>query len=123
MTFFLFSAVIGALCGILSAFGIGGGSLLMVWLTAILSIEQRTAQGINLLYFLPTALAALLIHTKRHLVNWKCAVPAILSGCIAAAFFAWIGSRLELTLLRKLFGGFLLIVGVLEFRKKADKER
>ena len=48
--------LIGLACGVLSGFGIGGGSLLMVYLTAWVSMAQTAAQGINLLYFLPTSL-------------------------------------------------------------------
>jgi len=48
----VFSALIGLICGIISGFGIGGGSLLMVWMTAVIMLEQRTAQAINLLYFI-----------------------------------------------------------------------
>ena len=55
MVDFFLAVLAGLICGVLSGFGIGGGSLLMVWLTALLSMDQRTAQGIHLLYFLPAA--------------------------------------------------------------------
>lgn len=60
----LAAAAAGLVCGVLSGFGIGGGSLLMVWMTAVLSMEQRAAQGVNLLYFLPCAACALIFHIK-----------------------------------------------------------
>ena len=65
MLSFLIAIAAGLVCGVLSGFGIGGGSLLMVWMTAVLSMEQKAAQGINLLYFLPTAAAALIFHSTR----------------------------------------------------------
>ena len=43
------SALVGLLCGVISGLGIGGGSLLMIWLSAVLCLDQRLAQGINLL--------------------------------------------------------------------------
>ena len=49
MLSFLIAVAAGLVCGVLSGFGIGGGSLLMVWMTAALSMEQKAAQGINLL--------------------------------------------------------------------------
>ena len=67
----LIAGAAGAVCGVLSGFGIGGGSLLMVWMTALLGMEQKAAQGINLLYFLPTAAAAILFHAKNRLIVWK----------------------------------------------------
>ena len=60
MLTFLGAILAGLVCGVLSGFGIGGGSLLMVWMTAVLSMEQKAAQGVNLLYFLPCAACALI---------------------------------------------------------------
>lgn len=110
--------IVGILCGILSGFGIGGGSLLMVWLTAVVAMDQKTAQGINLLYFLPTSLGALIFHIKNKMICWKAVIPAALCGCVTAALAAWLASSMDISLLRKLFGGFLLVVGVMEFFKK-----
>lgn len=110
--------IVGILCGILSGFGIGGGSLLMVWLTAVVAMDQKTAQGINLLYFLPTSLGALIFHIKNNMICWKAVIPAALCGCVTAALAAWLASSMDVSLLRKLFGGFLLVVGVMEFFKK-----
>ena len=59
------AVIAGTICGIISGFGVGGGSLLMVWMTAVIAINQKTAQGINLLYFLPTSVAALIFHIKN----------------------------------------------------------
>ena len=114
--------LVGAVCGVLSGLGIGGGSLLMIWLTAVLSMDQRLSQGINLLYFIPTAVAALIVHSKNNLVKWSVALPAIACGAVTAAIFAWIGNQMELNLLRKLFGGFLIIIGIIELIKKQKKE-
>lgn len=117
------AAAVGLLTGIISGFGIGGGTVLMVYLTAVAGIAQRTAQGINLLYFLPTAAASLLIHSKNNYVNWKAVIPAILCGCITAAVLSFIAMNMELSLLKKLFGGFLVITGLLELFKKTDQPK
>lgn len=117
MSFFL-SVLAGFLSGIISGFGIGGGTVLMVYLTAVLSLPQRTAQGINLLYFLPTAAAALLIHRKNSYLEKKAILPAALAGCISAAVFSFIAMYLEVGLLKKLFGGFLIVTGISEILKK-----
>ena len=55
MTDWLFPALCGLLTGILSSWGVGGGTLLLLCMTLFFGVEQRTAQAINLLYFLPTA--------------------------------------------------------------------
>lgn len=90
----------------------------MVWLTAVVAMDQKTAQGINLLYFLPTSLGALIFHIKNKMICWKAVIPAALCGCVTAALAAWLASSMDVSLLRKLFGGFLLVVGVMEFFKK-----
>ncbi len=111
------SILAGLVCGVISGLGIGGGSILMVWMTAIAALEQRTAQGINLLYFLPTAASSLFFHIKNRYVDWHTAIPAAICGCATAAIGAWLAHMLDTHLLRQLFGGFLLLVGAWEIRK------
>ena len=112
---------IGLLTGILSGFGIGGGTILMIYLTALASFPQKIAQGINLLYFIPTAIAALLLHSKNHQLEWKAVLPAALCGCATAAGFSLLAMGMELQLLRRLFGIFLLFTGISELKKKPKK--
>lgn len=114
--------IAGLVCGILSGYGVGGGSLLMVWMTAVMAMEQTTAQGINLLYFLPTAACALIFHFKNKQIDFRAVWPAAICGCIAAALGAFAASGIEPDLLRKLFGGFLLFVGISEILKKGTKK-
>ncbi len=115
---FLWAVLAGFVTGIISGFGIGGGTVLMVYLTAILDLGQRTAQGINLLYFLPTAAAALIIHSKNRYVKWKSVLPAAVFGCITAGITSYFAMNMDLGLLKKLFGGFLIITGLMELFKK-----
>lgn len=113
--------VAGTLLGFLSGLGIGGGSLLMLWLTIVLGIDHRIARGINLLFFLPSASIACIYHCKQGRVNLKSILPAVIAGCIAAGLCSWLGSALNLELLKKLFGGLLIITGLRElfYRPKA----
>lgn len=115
---YILSVLAGLLTGIISGFGIGGGTILMVYLTAFLSLPQRIAQGINLLYFLPTAAAALIIHSKNRYVEWKAVLPAAICGCITAGLLSLLAMNMELNLLKKLFGGFLIITGLMELLGK-----
>ncbi len=116
-------ALAGLICGLLSGLGIGGGTLLMVWLTAICGLEQRNAQGINLLYFLPTALSSLIFHIKNRLIRWEIVLPAALTGAAAAALTAWLSQRLDTTLLCRIFGGFLLFVGLKELFGRYPRDK
>ncbi len=115
----------GLLCGILSGLGVGGGTLLMVWMTAVMGIAQKSAQGINLLFFLPTAACALVFHIKNRLIRPHIVLPAILAGCVSAAGAAVLATVMDTGLLRRLFGGFLIVVGLTELfsRQRDRKER
>ena len=65
MTVWLLPLAVGFATGILSAWGVGGGTLLLLCMTLLLGVDQRTAQTINLLYFLPTAGMGLLSHREK----------------------------------------------------------
>lgn len=115
----LIPTLAGAVTGVLSGFGIGGGTLLLIYMTAFAGVDQHLAQGINLLYFLPTAATALPSHIKNGYVEKETAVPAIVAGLVGTALAAWSATTLDVELLRRFFGGYLLYIGVRElFRKK-----
>ena len=116
------AAAAGLVCGVLSGFGIGGGSLLMGWMTAVLSMEQRAAQGVNLLYFLPCAACALIFHIKNKQIVWRAVWPAALAGSVCAVGGALLAQNVDAELLRKLFGGFLVLVGLSEIILKGLKQ-
>ena len=112
----------GALTGILSGFGVGGGSLLLVYLSGVAGVEQTLAQGINLLYFLPTAAAALPAHARNGYLERKAILPAVLVGVVCAALGAWAATGMAVSVLRRLFGVFLLVIGLRELFGKTKKE-
>lgn len=107
----LFPLLIGTATGVLSGFGIGGGTLLVLWLTLAAGLDQLRAGGINLAYFVCCALPALIGHAKNHLIEKKAALWAALFGvpaCVGAAFLA---AGMQTGLLRRFFGVLLLFVG------------
>ena len=110
----LLALAAGTGAGVLSGLGVGGGTLLLVYLTAFAGVEQRLAQGINLLYFLPAALLALPAHWKNGFVEKPVLLPAVGAGVVCAALGAWMASVMEVELLRKCFGAFLAAVGLWE---------
>lgn len=106
--------LVGTVLGFLSGLGIGGGSLLIIWLTMVLGMEHNAARTINLLFFLPSAVIACLFRWKQGVIHWKKILPAMISGSIAAVLFSWLGGIFHLELLKKLFGWLLMITGLRE---------
>ena len=114
MSGWLVPLLAGGVTGVLSGFGVGGGTLLLVYMTAFAGLDQHLAQGINLLYFLPAGLMALPAHIKNGYVVKEAVLPAVSAGLLLAALAAWGATALDVALLRRCFGGFLLIGGAME---------
>ena len=114
----LCSLLAGAVTGVLSGFGIGGGTLLLIYMTTFAGVPQNLAQGVNLLYFLPAAATALPAHIKNGYIDGKTVWPAALAGLAGTALAAWLATGLDVELLRRCFGGFLLVVGLRELFAK-----
>lgn len=121
MSDWILPLIAGGVTGVLSGFGVGGGSLLLVYMTAFAGVEQRLAQGINLLYFLPAGLMALPAHLKNGYIEKPALLPAVGAGLVCAALSAWAATAMDVALLRKIFGGFLIAVGVMELFGKEKK--
>ena len=94
MTDWLLPFLCGLGAAVISAWGVGGGTLLLLVMTLFLGVDQRMAQGINLLFFLPTAISALLCHWQKGYLDtptWKAAVPVAVPAALAGAWIATAG--------------------------------
>ncbi|MDR0445605.1 MAG: TSUP family transporter [Oscillospiraceae bacterium] len=111
---FAIALLAGAAAGALSAWGIGGGTLLVLYITCFTELGQRAAQGINLLYFLPTAALALTGHIKNKLIDRWAVLPSVATGVPAAIAASYIAAGVEIDALRRAFGIFVIAVGVFE---------
>ena len=113
---------IGILSGMISGMVIGGGTILIPVLLFLQDMTQQQAQGINLIYFVPTALIAIFTHIKNKKVELKIVKPITLVGLLGAAAGAFLAVKMDASLLRKFFGGFLLIMGLSELYKSKNKK-
>lgn len=130
MDIFLY-ILFGILGGVLGGMGMGGGTLLIPLLTIFLSVEQKLAQGINLIAFLPMAIVALIIHFKNKMVKLKQILWIIIPGVITSVGFSFLASSLDNDILKFLFGLFLILIAIYELielifdiieRKRAKKQ-
>ena len=109
------------LAGILAAWGVGGGTLLLLVMTLLLGIPSATAQSINLLFFLPCAAVALFYHRKNGYLKpqlLRLLIPLGVAAAIAATFLSGL---LNTDFLRRPFGLLLLAaaIGLLRDTKHA----
>lgn len=108
------AAVVGAALGFLAGIGVGGGSLLMLWLTLAVSMEPETARCINLLFFIPCALCSSLFRLRQSGLSVKKVLAPAIAGCITAAVASYFGAFLPVGMLKKVFGLLLLFTGFKE---------
>ncbi len=112
------------LSGILGAMGFGGGSILIIYLTLFAGTDQLTAQGINLIFFIPCAVLSVVINSKNRLVKYRQGIPLILGGLVGIGIGAFLVGIIKTELLSKLFGGFVVIIGLLTlFQKPQNKDK
>lgn len=115
------AGIVGFLSGLTASLGLGGGMVLLVYLTGILSLSQLEAQGINLIFFLPIALISLIMHSKSRLIDWRIISPALLSGAVSAAVVAFAVRFIETNLLSKAFAVLIIIIGIKELLYKQKR--
>lgn len=104
--------VLGVVSGILGGMGMGGGVLLIPLLTIALGFSQKLAQGLNLISFCIMSVFALIIHIKNGYVNIKIALFFGIFAVIFAILGAVLSNLISASILKKLFGGLLVLMSV-----------
>lgn len=106
--------VIGILSGIISAMGMGGGTILILLLVYTMQIEQHIAQASNLIFFIPTAIIAIIINREQNLLDLKTGLIVGGTGIVGAVIGSIISKNINDNILRKIFGIFLAIIVIYE---------
>ena len=119
LTSFWFRILVGAVLGFLSGLGVGGGSLLMLWLTLVLGVAQPQARLMNLMFFLPCGLIACLFRWKRGKINRRITLTAVGFGILGSLLGNFLLSRLDPAMLRKCFGILFILCGIRELSVRA----
>ena len=70
--------IIGLISGIVGGLGMGGGTVLILLLSMFANIEQHIAQGTNVIFFVPTAIAAIFVFIKNKNIKFKVGIPVCL---------------------------------------------
>ena len=111
----------GLFSGIIGGMGLGGGAVLIIYLSVFKDIEQLKAQGINLLFFIPIALVAVIIYALKKQIKWKLTIPIAIGGILGAAGGFFLTDIIGGNFTAKLFGGFLILLGINEIFSKQAK--
>ncbi len=103
--------IAGVLFGILAGMGVGGGGLLVIYLTMFDGVEQRDAQGVNLFFFIFASAASMIYHINKRKINLPFVLLCSISGCIFAVLGSLAAAAVEPDILRSVFGGMLIAAG------------
>lgn len=111
------------LAAILSGLGVGSAGIFVLYLTLIAGFPQAEAQALNLLFFLLSAGASLLLHARERRIPLRvvlfltlCAIPGAFAG-------SYLVRVLDADLLRRLFGGMLVVTGLPVLLARTKKPR
>ena len=110
----MIEVLIGLISGIISGTGMGGGTILILLLSIFMGLDQHVAQATNLVFFVPTAISAIFISLKKKIIDLRAGVVVIIVGVVGATIGAIISSKMNVNLLKKFFGIFLLIIAIYE---------
>ncbi|WP_105205660.1 sulfite exporter TauE/SafE family protein [Neobittarella massiliensis] len=118
------AVVASVIAGFVSALGLGGGGILILYLTLFLDMGQKQAGGINLIFFLPIAAVSIFIHVKNKMIDYKFALKCAPFGIAGAFLGVWIAGMLSPRWVGKAFAVLVLILGIKElFSKTPPKEK
>ncbi len=107
----------GVLAGVLGGLGLGGGTLLIPALSLLTNHNHLTLQLYNLLFFFPTGLVAVYFHNKNDLVDVKICKEIVFIALVGAVVGSQLSLKIDVLVLRKLFGAFILFLGIFRFVK------
>lgn len=110
----MLEVLIGLISGIISGTGMGGGTILILLLSIIMGLDQHVSQATNLVFFVPTVIAAIFISLRKKNIDVKLGITIVIVGVVGATIGAIISSKMNVNLLRKIFGVFLLIIAIYE---------
>ncbi len=109
---FIVTPLAAILTGIFASMGLGGGGILIIYLTVVAGMDQTTAQGINLVFFIPISFIAILFYYKKKIIDWKIALIASSVGILGAILGSCLSAYIDSNILSKVFGIFLFFIGI-----------
>lgn len=94
--------------------GLGGGAVLLIYLTVFKDVPQLEAQGINLIFFIPVGLLATVIYAIKKQIKWKTTLPLAAGGLVGSVAGLALAGVMGGKITAKIFGGLLVVLGIKE---------
>ena len=113
----MLAIIFGIISGIVTGLGMGGGTILILLLSLFMEMEQHIAQATNLIFFIPTSLAAIIVNLKQKNVDLKLVFIISIFGIIGAIIGAIISENISSENLRKYFAMFIMLIAFHEVYK------
>ena len=113
--------IAGLFAGTAGAMGLGGGAVLIIHLALFTDTPQLESQGINLLFFIPIALAAVTVYAIKKNIRWRLVLKTAVWGLVGSAAGLMLTDSIGGEITGKIFGGLLIIMGLLEIFGKKEK--
>lgn len=113
----------GVLVAVLSGMGVGGGGLLVLYLVMVKSMGQTEAQGINLLFFIVSAVCSIIYNRKKRKIDYRLCSMLVLYGSFGALMGAYFASVVSPDVVRKTFGWLLCLCGIYTLISNKKKKK
>lgn len=113
----------GIAAGALGGMGMGGGTILIPVLTIFFGVEQKQAQAINLVAFIPMAVASLIVHVKNKRVETEGVLWIIIPATVLSLAGSLVAQAINGEILKRIFGGFLLLLSAAQFFSEEINEK
>ncbi|HHW46131.1 MAG TPA: TSUP family transporter [Clostridiales bacterium] len=110
----LITLLAGILSGAAGAMGLGGGGVLLLYLTLFAGVEQLKAQGINLIFFIPCGIIAIIIYSVKKQLEIKKILTSSTFGILGAFVGSWLADIIGGDMLSKIFAAGITFLGIRE---------
>ncbi len=119
----ILDAIAAFVISALSGMGVGGGGLFVIYLAWVSDVPQLTAQGLNLVFFLCSAGASMVIHLRKRRIYGFIIAMILSGGVIGVLLGTELSAHMDEGMLRKIFGSMLIVSGVMALKgKKSDSK-
>jgi uncharacterized membrane protein YfcA len=101
---------IGIAAGVANGlFGSGGGTIAVPAMVYLLEEEEHRAHATALIIILPLTVVSACFYLSNSYVDWHITWKAMVGGVVGGAIGAFLLNKCSSGLLRKIFGGFMII--------------